>query len=191
MAAVSAPPWTNTYNQKQIMRTETCLQSAGYLLVRLLPALILCAGSASAKTAWPSKPDTLVVPFVAGGGTDIGTRIVARTDLSQILGQSVIVENKGGGAAMLDMQTLRESGVTGAESRSWIGMLAPAATPKEIVDKISQNLQQAVANPDLQQQLLAQGAVAKGGTPADFAQLIAADRKRYARSIIDNKLMVD
>ena len=40
-------------------------------------------------------------------------------------------------------------------------------------------------------QLLAQGAVAKGGTPADFAQLIAADRKRYARIIIDNKQMID
>jgi len=38
---------------------------------------------------------------------------------------------------------------------------------------------------------LAQGAVAKGGTPADFSQRIAADRKRYARIIIDNKLTTD
>ena len=45
--------------------------------------------------------------------------------------------------------------------------------------------------PEIQQQLLAQGAIAKGGTPADFAQLIATDRKRYARIIIDNKLTAD
>ena len=45
--------------------------------------------------------------------------------------------------------------------------------------------------PDVQQQLLAQGAVAKGGTPADFERLIATDRKRYARIIIDNKIALD
>ena len=64
-------------------------------------------------------------------------------------------------------------------------------TPQDIIDKISKSLQQAVASPEIQQQLLAQGAVAKSGTPADFAQLIAADRKRYARIIIDNKLAMD
>ena len=79
---------------------------------------------------------------------------------------------------MPDVPTLQESGVSGAESGSWIGLLAPAGTPREIVDKISDDLRQAVASPEIQQQLLAQGAVAKGGTPADFAQLIAADRKR-------------
>jgi tripartite-type tricarboxylate transporter receptor subunit TctC len=56
---------------------------------------------------------------------------------------------------------------------------------------LSQALQQAVADPDVQQKLLAEGAVAKGGTPTDFAQLIASDRKRYARIIVDNKLSLD
>jgi tripartite-type tricarboxylate transporter receptor subunit TctC len=45
--------------------------------------------------------------------------------------------------------------------------------------------------PEVQQQLLAQGAVAKGGTPADFANLIASDRKRYARVILENNLSAD
>ena len=92
---------------------------------------------------------------------------------------------------MPDVPTLQESGVSGAESGSWVGLLAPAGTPKDLVDKISQGIQQAVAVPEIQQQLLAQGAVAKGGTPAEFAQLIADDRKRYARIIIDNKLTID
>ena len=330
------------------MRNTASHHPARRFLAGLIPCL-LWGAVAHAQTAWPAKPVTLVVPFVAGGGTDIGTRIVAQR-LTQIFGQTFIVDNKGGaggnvgleavsrakpdgytllignvgtqsinptlykklsynpdtafvpigqfaelpfvlavsnslpaknvkelvdlakaqpgklnyassgnggsphlsaetfkiatgtqilhvpykggGAAMTDLMagnvdmifasvletssfikagklkalaitskarvsampdvpTLQESGVTGAESGSWIGLLAPFDTPKDIIEKLSQGLRQIVAASDVQQQLLAQGAVAKGGTPADFAQLIAADRKRYARIIIDNKLTVD
>jgi len=321
------------------------------LILQVLPLLLISAGtiSAQAQTTWPSKPVTIVVPFAAGGGTDIGTRILAQR-LSLMWGQPVLIDNKGGAggnigldavsrakpdgytlltgnvgtqsinptlyknlsynpdtsfvplgqfaelpfvlavtaslpvknvkelidmakaqpdkltyassgiggsphlsaetfkiatntkilhipykgggaamtdlmsgnvnmifssvletsgfikagklkalaitsktrvAAMPDVPTLEESGIKGAESGSWLGLLAPAGMPKEIVDKISLSLQQAIAVPEIQQQLLGQGGIAKGGTPADFAQLIATDRKRYERIIIDNKLTAD
>lgn len=94
-------------------------------------------------------------------------------------------------SALPDVPTLHETGVVGAESGSWLGMLAPAGTPQPIVEKISQSLQQVIAMPDVQAQLVNQGAVAKGGTIADFSQLIAADRKKYARIIIDNNLTAE
>ena len=311
--------------------------------------VFFCLSTTAQTTPWPSKPVTIIVPFAAGGGTDIGSRIVAQR-LSQLWGQSVVVDNRGGaggnvglevvsrakpdgytlltgnvgtqsinptlykklsynpdtaftpiglfaelpfvlavtptlaaknvkelvalakarpgqltyassgnggsphlsaetfkiatgthilhipyrggGPAMIDLisgnvdmifvsvletsahikagklralaissksrvpalpdvPTLEEAGVKGAESGSWIGLLAPADTPKDIVEKISKDLQQVLAMPDVQQQLVAQGALAKGGTPAEFAQLIASDRKRYAKIILDNKLTVD
>ena len=105
--------------------------------------------------------------------------------------KALAITSKSRVSALPDVPTLEEAGVKGAESGSWIGLLAPAGTPKEIVDKISQGIQLAVAAPEFGQQLVAQGAVAKGGSPADFAQLIATDRKRYARIIIDNKLSID
>jgi len=94
-------------------------------------------------------------------------------------------------SALPDVPTLDELGIKGAESGSWLGLLAPAGTPKDLVEKISQDLQKVLAMPDVKEQLLAQGAVAKGGTAADFAALIAADRKKYARIIIDNNLTAD
>jgi tripartite-type tricarboxylate transporter receptor subunit TctC len=94
-------------------------------------------------------------------------------------------------AAMPDVPTLEEAGVSGAESGSWLGLLAPAGTPAAIVDKVSRDLQQVLGMPEVQQQLLAQGAVARGGTPGEFASLIAADRKRYAKIITDNNLQAD
>jgi tripartite-type tricarboxylate transporter receptor subunit TctC len=105
--------------------------------------------------------------------------------------KALAITSKSRVPALPDVPTLEESGVTGAESGSWLGLLAPAGTPQNIVDKITQGLQQVVAMPDVQQQLLGQGAVAKGGTTADFVNLIAADRKKYARIINDNKLSAD
>ncbi|MFZ2736813.1 MAG: tripartite tricarboxylate transporter substrate binding protein [Burkholderiaceae bacterium] len=105
--------------------------------------------------------------------------------------RALAISSKSRVAALPEVPTLEEAGVTGAESGSWLGLLAPNETPKAIVDKISQDLQQVLAMADVQQQLMAQGALAKGGTPADFSQLIASDRKRYAKIILDNKLSVD
>jgi tripartite-type tricarboxylate transporter receptor subunit TctC len=63
---------------------------------------LAAAGSGGAGTAenWPTRPLTMVVPFAAGGGTDVLGRIVGRR-LSEILGQQVIVENVGGAGGMV------------------------------------------------------------------------------------------
>jgi tripartite-type tricarboxylate transporter receptor subunit TctC len=314
--------------------------------------VLTCGGwacSAWAQTDWPQRPVTIVVPFTPGGGTDIGTRIVAQK-LSQLWGQSVWVDNrpgaggnvglewvsrakpdgytlltgnvgtqsinptlyrklnynpenafvpiglfaelpfvlvatsqlpvsnvselvawarahpdelsyassgsggsphlsgetfklatglrivhvpyKGGGAAMADLlsgqvqllfasvletsahikagklkalaissakrvsalphvPTLQEAGIQGAESGSWLGLLAPAGTPAGVVDKISQSLKQVLSMPDVQMKLSEQGAVAQWENPAGLASLIASERKKYARIIIDHRLVAD
>jgi tripartite-type tricarboxylate transporter receptor subunit TctC len=63
-----------------------------------IAALIAFAGTASAQT-YPTKPVTMIIPFAAGGPTDVLGRIMAQR-MSEILGQQVVVENVGGAGGM-------------------------------------------------------------------------------------------
>jgi tripartite-type tricarboxylate transporter receptor subunit TctC len=77
-------------------------------LVRVLAlAAAMTAGSAMAQ-AWPSKPVSLIVPFPAGGTTDVLARTLAEK-LSQSLGQAVIVESKPGAGATLGADFVAKS----------------------------------------------------------------------------------
>ena len=64
---------------------------------------LLCLNTTAQTTPWPTKPVTIIVPFAAGGGTDIGTRIVAQR-LSQLWGQSVVVDNRGGAGGNVGLE---------------------------------------------------------------------------------------
>lgn len=72
----------------------------------LLPALALLP--APARAAWPDKPLRIVVPYAAGGFTDILSRLLA-TRLGERLGQPVVVENKPGAATMLGADAVAKS----------------------------------------------------------------------------------
>ncbi len=61
----------------------------------LLSTVVAACGAASAQTDWPAKPVRIVVPFAAGGTTDITARVIA-DELTKVVRQSVIVENKAG-----------------------------------------------------------------------------------------------
>jgi tripartite-type tricarboxylate transporter receptor subunit TctC len=93
--------------------------------------------------------------------------------------------------ALPEVPTVAETVVPGFNSISWIGLLAPAATPKDIVEKISADLREVLAEPEVKSKLVDLGAVPRGNTPAQFAQLIANDRKRYAQIIAERKITLD
>ena len=69
------------------------------------------------------------------------------------------------------------------ESDIWIGMVAPAKTPRTIINKLNAELRRSLALPDVQSKLAEQGIYAETSTPAEFTRLIASDQKRWAAVI--------
>jgi tripartite-type tricarboxylate transporter receptor subunit TctC len=94
-------------------------------------------------------------------------------------------------AALPDVPTLAESGLPGFNSISWIGILAPAATPRELVEKISADIRETVARDDVKERLVQLGAVPLTNTPAQFGAMIDKDRKRYGQIIRERKITVN
>ena len=93
--------------------------------------------------------------------------------------------------ALPEVPTLAETVLPGFNSISWIGLLAPAGTPKEIVEKIAADLREVLASDEVKARLIELGAVPAPNTPAQFAAMIETDRKRYAQVIADKKITVD
>ncbi len=83
-------------------------------------------------------------------------------------------------AALPDVPTVEQAGgLKGFEASSWFGLLAPAGTPPDIVNRIQQEVAKAIATPAMKEKLLAQGAIPSGNTPAQFAQHIEAELKKW------------
>jgi len=85
--------------------------------------------------------------------------------------------------SMPDVPTLAEQGVANAESGSWTAVMAPAGTPQDIIDKLAAGVQAVAQMPDVKEQLIAQGAVPRGTTPAELQKVIDADKARYGQVI--------
>jgi tripartite-type tricarboxylate transporter receptor subunit TctC len=86
-------------------------------------------------------------------------------------------------SAAPDWPTLAESGFPGFDTSLWFGLLAPAATSKEIIVKIHTDVLRVLKLPDVRERIASQGADIVGNSPAEFATFIAAESAKYARII--------
>ena len=95
-------------------------------------------------------------------------------------------------AAIPELPTIAEAGpVLGFEASSWFGLLAPAGTPPDIVNRLQQETAKALALPAVKERLLAQGAIPGGAPPAEFARFIAAETKKWAQVVKVSGAKVD
>lgn len=83
-------------------------------------------------------------------------------------------------AALPDLQTIAEQGVTGFDSGSWFALFAPAGTPAPIVARLNAETIKSLANPAVRSVLAAQGAEAEPGPPEALTQLINTDIAKWS-----------
>ena len=82
-----------------------------------------------------------------------------------------------------DIPTIAEAGVPGYEATIWLGIMAPAGTPKAIVEKLNSEINKVIARPDVKEAWAKQGAVPMIMTPAEFDKYLRADIDKWAKVV--------
>jgi len=89
-----------------------------------------------------------------------------------------------------DVPTVAET-LPGFENTGWFGLMAPAGTPKEIIDKIHRDTAKILDGTELRARFYVQGMVPVGNTPAEFAKAIQEETGRWARVVRERKIVVN
>lgn len=82
-----------------------------------------------------------------------------------------------------DVPTFKESGYADFESSFWFGVVAPAATPREIIGQLNAGMVAALNAPEVTERLVAQGALVVGSSADEFGRFLAAEHVRWAAAV--------
>ncbi len=82
-----------------------------------------------------------------------------------------------------DVPTIREAGVEGADVLIWYGVVAPAATPKDVIARLNREIVKIMAAPEVREKFAQQGVDPASSTPEEFAQLIRDEVARWSKVI--------
>ena len=89
-----------------------------------------------------------------------------------------------------DLPTAHETGVPGYDVQVWIGMFAPAGTPKEIQDVIRLAVKEAIVRPDIQEKLETMGMEMRSGTSDELRDTLAVDTAKWAKLVKEKRLQI-
>lgn len=90
-----------------------------------------------------------------------------------------------------NVPTIAESGYKGFETSQWYGIMAPAKTPKEIIDRLQKEIAIALKSKDGTKRMVEDGATLVGNTPEEFAKFIKLEQARWGTVITKAKITMD
>ena len=93
-------------------------------------------------------------------------------------------------APLLD-DLIRDAGLKGVEVAAWYGVFAPAGTPAAVVQRLNQEINDALKLPDVRERLTTLGAEPSAMTPADFGQWLKAEIATMGKVVKDGKVTVE
>jgi tripartite-type tricarboxylate transporter receptor subunit TctC len=105
--------------------------------------------------------------------------------------RAIAITGKKRSSLLPDLPTVAESGFPDYDVNAWYGMLAPAGTPRAIVQAVQQQVAKALQSPAVQQQIAEQGCEAVGGTPEQFGAFIASEIRKWGAAVKTARAKVD
>ena len=146
--------------------------------------------------------DMLLVPYKGSAAAQpdlIGGRTALYIDtLSAILPQvkggnvrAIAISTRKRSPALPDLPTADEQGLKGYDANTNGGFLAPAGTPKAIINKLNTEINAALKLPDVRRKLEAAGVEIQGGTPQEYAALIKSDLAKWSKVVKDAGIQAD
>lgn len=93
--------------------------------------------------------------------------------------------------SMPEVPTIGESGYPGFDAVSWFGLLAPAGTPAAIIERINTEVNKILTLPDVKEKIASEGGEPIGGTPQEFARILAEELPRWAKLVKESGAKLD
>jgi tripartite-type tricarboxylate transporter receptor subunit TctC len=90
-----------------------------------------------------------------------------------------------------NVPTINESGYKGFDASTWFGFLAPAGTPKPVIDRLNAEFNKALQQPDLRRKLSDEGAEPVGGSVEQFANVIKTEAVRWGKVVRDANIRIE
>ena len=90
-----------------------------------------------------------------------------------------------------DVPTIAELGYPGFEAATWSGLVAPAGTPKAVVDRLNAEVQKALGTAEMKQKLYEDGSTPLGGTPQQFAEFIRSEHAKWGTAVREANIKLD
>ncbi len=94
-------------------------------------------------------------------------------------------------SALPDVPTLEEAGLKGFDIGTWFGVLAPAGTPRDVVQRLSSEMQKIIQSPEFRQRMSEIGAEPIGNTPDQMARQIREETEKFAKLVKEAKVTID
>jgi len=133
----------------------------------------------------PYKGNSLAVTAVMSGETSLVFGNIAQS-LPQVNAgrmRALGVTSARRSSVMPNVMTIAESGIAGFETSTWYGMLAPAGTPRPVVDKLNAEIVRILQLPDVRARLSAEAFELPADTPDQFAGIIKSELTRWAKVV--------
>ena len=194
--ALAVPAATPVSSVKELVAlaktSRLSYSSAGHGTVGSITVEMLKLATGADITHVPYKGGAPAMNALLSGDVSMGIGSLASTMAFVKAGRVKVLAVASGKRSRLapDIPTISET-VKGVELDNWLGLLAPAATPREIVRVLNAHVLKAIAMPEVQQRLIDNGYDVQGSTPEEFRKLIGSDIAKYSNVIREANIRVD